>query len=97
MVPDSPLPFPPELQKLSLFAWVGEDEIALDKPGFGIKRIVSPCGGIVAAVMPDIESLRRPGIVQALVAQAAIYRKSIHLCRFNFVERLAGIDPVSFK
>lgn len=90
-------PTPPELQKLNLFAWVGESEFAEQKPGLGIKQIQSPCGDVVAAAMTELDPLKTPGIVQAFNAQVYIYKKPVYLCRFIFAEHLGGISPATFK
>jgi hypothetical protein len=84
------------LNKLELFAWVGEDEYGSGE--IGLKQAVVPAGMIpIVAVRRD--KVSRPGIVEQMEAIARTYRKKRYLIRFTVAEVIdqteAGEPPLA--
>jgi hypothetical protein len=70
-----------KIKDLSVYAWVGEDELGSGK--IGIKRALTPAGMIPLAGI-DLEKMKLNFIEQALDNQGKTYNKRIYLCKFKF-------------
>ena len=84
--------------KISLYAWVGQDEFT-NKINFGIKQGIVPVRGsphpmdCVPLVSIAKERMLDRGIPEAMKDQAVLYKKTIYLCRYVFAEEIKVIAP----
>jgi hypothetical protein len=77
---------PANVKKVSLYAWVGEDELGSGEVGY------VPAGCIPLVSIHDFK-ISREQVIQQLQAQANVYGKTIRLCKFEFVEEVITIEP----
>jgi hypothetical protein len=70
---------------VELYAWIGEDE--LGSGTVGLKQALCPAG-IVPMVAVEAEKIKQDYIAAQMNLQAAMYGKTIRLCRFALVEVL---------
>lgn len=69
------------IESLTLWAWVGEDELGSGK--IGLKQALVPAGMIPLAGV-DLDKMAQPLIQAQLARQARSYGKAIRLVRFRF-------------
>lgn len=81
---------PAEVKSLPLYAWVGEDELGSGQ--VGLKMGLVPAG-YIPLVSVRAGRLDQPDILGQLQAQANTYRKTIRLCKFEFVQEIVTIEP----
>jgi hypothetical protein len=80
-----------EIEKHSLYAWVGEDEMGSGR--IGIKQALVPAGYIPLVTMDyDRHKIEGPSVRTAMELQAAAYKKRIRLVRFVFAEVVAETE-----
>ena len=80
----------PRIERMVLYAWVGEDEMGSGE--VGLKQGTVPAGNI-ALVSCKEGKMDQPYIVEQLRIQASIWGKPIRLCRFVFEKELLTLEP----
>ena len=80
-----------ELEKVELYAWVGEDEFGSGT--IGLKQAMVPAG-LIPLVSVEQDKIGQQYIVDQLQRQANQYGQTIKLCRFVFEDVKIIIDPV---
>jgi hypothetical protein len=81
----------PDVSKVELYAWVGEDELANDGK-LVLKQTKTP-GGSIPLVATNEAQLLGNKVPQSLQLQATIFNKPVMLCRFVFAEELVVLKP----
>lgn len=79
-----------KVEKMVLYAWVGEDELGSGE--VGLKQGIVPAG-CIALVASKEGKIDQPFIIEQLRKQASTYGKTIRLCRFIFEEELLTLEP----
>lgn len=83
---------PVPIEKLSVYAWVGEDELGNGE--IGIKQAMVPAGMIPLASL-SLDKLSQDYIRKAMDAQGKLYKKTIRLCKFKFEEITIEVGDTS--
>jgi len=80
-----------KIKKLSMYAWIGEDENGSGE--IGIKQALVPAGMIPIAGI-HLNKIGQQYIKEAMDIQGKTYGKKICLCKFQFEEIVCevGID-----
>lgn len=81
---------PDNVKEVSLYAWLGEDELGSGE--VGLKQAVVPAGTIPLVSVKETK-LNQEYIQQQLQLQANSYGKTIRFCKFVFVEEIIVIEP----
>lgn len=84
------LQVPPRAQPLTLYAWVGEDELGSGR--VGIKAGSVPAGVIPLAAM-DFDYVKLARLAPQMQAQATAFGKTIRLARFTFAADAIVVTP----
>lgn len=80
----------PRIEKMVLYAWVGEDELGSGEVGLKQAEVPAGCIPMVACKEGKIDQLY---IREQLQAQASKYGKRITLCRFVLEKQLDVLEP----
>lgn len=78
------------MNKLELYAWVGEDEFGSGE--VGLKQALVPAG-MIPIVATTLEKVDRHEIRRQMTVQAEMWGKQIRLVRFEMVEVVREINP----
>jgi hypothetical protein len=80
----------PRVENMTLYAWVGEDELGSGE--VGLKQALCPAG-LIPMVACKTGKMDQEYIVQQMQRQATTCGKVIRLCRFEFVGEVIILLP----
>lgn len=81
---------PPDISKVELFAWLGEDELGSGE--IGIKQALVPAG-MIPLVATRMSKMSRDDLRHAMQRMASQYGKTVRLVRFVFEEVVLEVKP----